>query len=63
MIIVKTLQNLANVVLFGKKETFMIPANDWLNSNADKLKKIIDEISTIPSRLIQDMIILHDDMT
>jgi hypothetical protein len=37
-LIAKTLQNLANLVLFGKKEPFMQPANQFIQQNLDKMK-------------------------
>ena len=41
----KTIQNLANLALFGKKEPFMIPMNQFLEPRMDKMKKYLDSIS------------------
>ncbi|OZJ04004.1 hypothetical protein BZG36_03619, partial [Bifiguratus adelaidae] len=46
----KTIQNLANNVLFGAKETYMIPLNDFLTANIYPLRSFLHEISsTSPS--------------
>jgi len=42
----KVLQNLANGVLFGKKEPFMIRMNQFITKNLDSVGKWMDEISS-----------------
>jgi len=42
----KVLQNLANGVLFGKKEPFMIGMNDFISSNLPAINDWMDAIST-----------------
>jgi len=45
--------NLGNLVLFGKKEPYLVACNDWLTQNFVKLKQYIDTISSYvdPSEL------------
>jgi len=43
-LIAKTLQSLANLVLFGKKEPFMMPANQFIQQNLDKMKHYLSMI-------------------
>jgi len=42
----KVLQNLANGVLFGKKEPFMVRMNQFITKNLDSVGKWMDEISS-----------------
>lgn len=46
-LISKILQNLSNNVPFGKKESYMIPANEFINSYQTELKKFIDELCMV----------------
>lgn len=46
----KVIQNLANNVLFGAKETFMIVLNDFLTSNIYKVASFLREISKVPPK-------------
>jgi len=55
MLIVKTLQNLANLVVFGKKEDFMTCCNDWIERNMDKMKKFIDTLSSTSTEPIDEI--------
>ncbi|RCH99371.1 Ras GTPase activating protein ira2, partial [Rhizopus stolonifer] len=48
LIATKVIQNLANNVLFGAKETYMIVLNDFLTSNIYKVTSFLREISDIP---------------
>lgn len=48
LIATKVIQNLANNVLFGAKETYMIVLNDFLTSNIYKVASFLREISRIP---------------
>jgi len=41
----KVLQNLANGVLFGKKEPFMIGMNDFISSNLEQVNEWMEKIS------------------
>lgn len=49
LIATKVIQNLANNVLFGAKETYMIVLNDFLTNNIYKVANFLREISTMPS--------------
>lgn len=49
LIATKVIQNLANNVLFGAKETYMIVLNDFLTSNIYKVTSFLREISNVPS--------------
>ncbi|PKC12463.1 hypothetical protein RhiirA5_496913 [Rhizophagus irregularis] len=48
LLITKVIQNLANNVLFGAKEPFMIVLNDFLNNNIVKVTTFLEEISKLP---------------
>lgn len=41
----KILMNLANLVLFGKKEPHMKPVNDWVEANLLKMRKYVDAVA------------------
>ena len=45
MLIGKVLQNLANLTIFGQKESFMTCMNDFLESHWPKMKNILDLLS------------------
>ncbi|KAI9475616.1 MAG: hypothetical protein EXX96DRAFT_506141 [Benjaminiella poitrasii] len=47
LIATKVIQNLANNVLFGAKETYMIVLNDFLTSNIYKVTSFLREISNV----------------
>ncbi|ORY04201.1 hypothetical protein K493DRAFT_311429 [Basidiobolus meristosporus CBS 931.73] len=49
LLITKVIQNLANNVLFGTKESFMITLNDFLTSNIHKVSNFLLDISVAPS--------------
>lgn len=49
LIATKVIQNLANNVLFGAKETYMIVLNDFLTSNIYKVASFLREISKVPA--------------
>ena len=51
LIATKVIQNLANNVLFGAKETYMIVLNDFLTSNIYKVASFLRDISHIPKNL------------
>lgn len=48
LIATKVIQNLANNVLFGAKETYMIVLNDFLLSNIYKVASFLREIAKVP---------------
>ena len=45
LLIAKVIQNLANNVLFGAKEPFMVPLNDFLVQNINSVVAYLHEIS------------------
>jgi neurofibromin 1 len=45
LLVTKVIQNLANNVLFGAKEPYMIVLNDFLNDNIVKVTTFLEEIS------------------
>jgi neurofibromin 1 len=47
LLITKVIQNLANNVLFGAKEPFMIVLNSFLNDNIVKITTFLEEISAV----------------
>ncbi|KAI9323567.1 hypothetical protein BX666DRAFT_2016762 [Dichotomocladium elegans] len=50
----KVIQNLANNVLFGGKETYMIMLNDFLTSNIYQVTNFLREISKVPPLVQED---------
>lgn len=54
LIVTKVIQNLANNVLFGAKETYMIVLNDFLTSNIYKVTSFLREISKVPALAPED---------
>src|SRR5690348_15809467 len=48
-LVAKILQNLANLMTFGKKETCMAIFNEWLEKQQPKMKKFLDDISSLPT--------------
>ncbi|KAI0871616.1 GTPase [Hypoxylon argillaceum] len=51
LLIAKVIQNLANNVLFGAKEQYMYPLNDFLTQNIYKVTTFLREISVLPDNL------------
>ncbi|KAI8647143.1 hypothetical protein BD408DRAFT_358792 [Parasitella parasitica] len=49
LIATKVIQNLANNVLFGAKETYMIVLNDFLTSNIYRVASFLREIAKVPA--------------
>lgn len=43
-LIAKSLQGLANLVMFGTKESWMVPMNEFITENTKSLKDFIDQI-------------------
>lgn len=50
MLVAKILMNLANLILFGKKEPHLNPVNKWLSSNIPTLVDFVDRLCTPPSK-------------
>jgi Ras GTPase-activating protein 1 len=48
-LIAKILQNLANLVVFGKKEVYMEPCNEWILKQQPKMKIFLDSLSQLPT--------------
>ncbi|KAI0107044.1 GTPase [Nemania sp. FL0031] len=51
LLIAKVIQNLANNVLFGAKEQYMYPLNDFLTQNIYRVTTFLREISVLPDNL------------
>ncbi|GKT49449.1 neurofibromin [Colletotrichum spaethianum] len=51
LLIAKVIQNLANNVLFGAKEPYMFPLNDFLTQNIYRVTTFLREISVHPENL------------
>ncbi|CCC07361.1 hypothetical protein SMACR_02368 [Sordaria macrospora] len=51
LLIAKVIQNLANNVLFGAKEPFMFPLNDFLTKNIYRVTTFLREISVEPETM------------
>ncbi|KAG0264334.1 hypothetical protein DFQ27_001276 [Actinomortierella ambigua] len=49
-LIAKSLQGLANLVMFGNKESWMVPMNEFITENIQSLKDFIDRICTAEPR-------------
>lgn len=64
LIVTKVIQNLANNVLFGAKETYMIVLNDFLTGNIYKVTSFLREISMVPddTELKNDSGIINDSV-
>ncbi|KAI8087606.1 uncharacterized protein B0P05DRAFT_584843 [Gilbertella persicaria] len=57
LISTKVIQNLANNVLFGAKETYMIVLNDFLTTNIYKVANFLREISKVPADSITEELV------
>ena len=44
-LVAKTIQNLSNMTLFGKKEVYMQPVNAFISNRLDQMKKFLDDIA------------------
>ncbi|KAI8235924.1 5'-3' exoribonuclease 2 [Colletotrichum sp. SAR 10_99] len=51
LLIAKVIQNLANNVLFGAKEPYMFPLNDFLTQNIYRVTTFLREISVAPETI------------
>jgi len=45
ILIAKMVQNIANGLLFGQKEPYMLPLNDFVESNIERVKIFLHELS------------------
>eukprot|EP01126_Amoeba_proteus_P009050 TRINITY_DN13441_c1_g1_i30.p1 TRINITY_DN13441_c1_g1~~TRINITY_DN13441_c1_g1_i30.p1 ORF type:complete len:621 (-),score=157.89 TRINITY_DN13441_c1_g1_i30:272-2134(-) len=54
-LIAKCIQNLANLRLFGSKEPFMTPMNEFLEKNLEAMRCLLDEVSTPPTSPIDEI--------
>lgn len=52
LLIAKVIQNLANNVLFGAKEPYMYPLNDFLTQNIYRVTTFLREISVRIAKLL-----------
>eukprot|EP01125_Pyxidicula_operculata_P003863 TRINITY_DN1534_c0_g1_i1.p1 TRINITY_DN1534_c0_g1~~TRINITY_DN1534_c0_g1_i1.p1 ORF type:complete len:1339 (-),score=293.29 TRINITY_DN1534_c0_g1_i1:26-4042(-) len=53
-LIAKTIQNMANLVVFGKKEPFMVACNPFIEKNQQSMKDYLLSITTIPTGALSD---------
>ncbi|KAI8975307.1 hypothetical protein BDF20DRAFT_914255 [Mycotypha africana] len=63
LIATKVIQNLANNVFFGAKETYMIVLNDFLTNNIYKVTSFLREISYVKNPLMMNGVIAAADGT
>lgn len=54
-LIAKVIQNMANLVPFGKKEPFMMVCNDFINDQFALLKTFLDTLSSNPTEAIDEI--------
>ncbi|KAJ7365843.1 Ras GTPase-activating protein 1 [Desmophyllum pertusum] len=69
-LVAKCLQNLANLVEFGLKESFMTPVNPFILKNKEKMVAFLDDLANVTqsppiteqvsSDLSRDLAALHD---
>jgi hypothetical protein len=59
----KTLQNLANMMEFGKKEEFMIIVNPWINKRKQDMKDYIDKLCSLPTEPVDEVPVKQDPLT
>jgi len=52
VLVSKVIQNLANGVKFGSKESFLVPTNDFLDQSTPPLSRYLNAIVSLPSPLI-----------
>jgi hypothetical protein len=57
--IAKVLQNLANGVAFGIKETYMQPCNAWMHRNEDQMAAYYDALCNVPEVAIALPVFLY----
>uniref|UniRef100_A0A6B2L1B6 Ras-GAP domain-containing protein n=1 Tax=Arcella intermedia TaxID=1963864 RepID=A0A6B2L1B6_9EUKA len=54
-LIAKVLQNLANLVEFGKKEPYMILCNKYINDNIGEMKGLLDKMSSLDEEVSNEL--------
>uniref|UniRef100_A0A6B2KXY0 Ras-GAP domain-containing protein n=1 Tax=Arcella intermedia TaxID=1963864 RepID=A0A6B2KXY0_9EUKA len=54
-LIAKTLQNLASLVVFGKKEPFMHIVNPFITEQMPNMKTYLTELSSIPEKAVDEL--------
>eukprot|EP01120_Amphizonella_sp_Union-15-10_P011251 TRINITY_DN4722_c0_g3_i2.p1 TRINITY_DN4722_c0_g3~~TRINITY_DN4722_c0_g3_i2.p1 ORF type:complete len:559 (-),score=111.69 TRINITY_DN4722_c0_g3_i2:132-1688(-) len=54
-LIAKTLQNLSNLVNFGKKEPYMIEVNPFIEEHIPQMKDFIDKVCSIPTDPVDEV--------
>lgn len=54
-LIAKVLQNLANLVLFGKKEPYMEVCNEWLQAKQPEMKAFLTTLCSLPTEPIDEI--------
>eukprot|EP00004_Rigifila_ramosa_P023149 TRINITY_DN6457_c0_g1_i1.p1 TRINITY_DN6457_c0_g1~~TRINITY_DN6457_c0_g1_i1.p1 ORF type:complete len:608 (-),score=172.45 TRINITY_DN6457_c0_g1_i1:115-1890(-) len=52
LLIVKILQNLANGILFGAKEAYMKPMNEFIEANLHKVRDFLAALSVVPDSVV-----------
>ena len=55
MLISKVLQNLSNDVMFGAKEPFMQPMNDFLSAYRAKMMALQEHLAEVPVQKLQEL--------
>eukprot|EP01125_Pyxidicula_operculata_P007653 TRINITY_DN2594_c0_g1_i2.p1 TRINITY_DN2594_c0_g1~~TRINITY_DN2594_c0_g1_i2.p1 ORF type:complete len:400 (+),score=113.91 TRINITY_DN2594_c0_g1_i2:784-1983(+) len=61
-LITKTIQNMANLVIFGKKEAFMVPCNEYIEKNKDTMKKFLDQLCRPKDRVLDEAPLKKDSL-
>lgn len=51
VLIAKVLQNLANGVRFGAKESYMTPFHAFIDENEERTKRFFEELAKIPTEV------------
>lgn len=55
ILVSKILQNLANGVLFGAKESYMLPLNTFLEHNFGRVRQFFDELASTETSVAEDI--------
>eukprot|EP01125_Pyxidicula_operculata_P010375 TRINITY_DN3419_c1_g3_i1.p1 TRINITY_DN3419_c1_g3~~TRINITY_DN3419_c1_g3_i1.p1 ORF type:complete len:669 (+),score=167.06 TRINITY_DN3419_c1_g3_i1:383-2389(+) len=61
-ILAKTIQTMANLQVFGMKEPNMVSLNDFLQQQHSRIKKFLDELSTVPDTPIDEIPVAHSNI-
>ena len=54
-LLAKSIQTLANFTVFTKQEEFMMPMNNWIEETKPRVKKFLDDLSSIPSAPVDEV--------